>query len=60
MASANLSIYYTRKNIKTEYNNNIFKISAPIWNETFNLPDGSYSIDDIQDYLDLLYKSMKL
>ena len=60
MALANLSIYYTRKNIKTEYNNNIFKISAPIWNETFNLPDGSYSIDDIQDYLDLLYKSMKL
>ena len=49
MALANLSIYYTWKNIKTEYNNNKFKISAPIWNEIFDLPDGSYSIGDIQD-----------
>ena len=31
--------------------NNKFKISAPIWNEEFELPDGSYSISDIQDYL---------
>ena len=46
---ANLSIYYTWKNIKSEYNNNKFKISAPTWNETFDLLDGSYSIDDIQD-----------
>ena len=29
MASANLSIYYTCKNINSEYNNNKFKISAP-------------------------------
>ena len=50
MALANLSIYYTWKNIKSEYNNNKFKISAPTWNETFDLPDGSYSIDDIQDH----------
>ena len=35
MALVNLSIYYTWKNIKTEYNNNKFKISAPIWNEMF-------------------------
>ena len=41
MALANLSIYYTWKNIKTEKNNNKFKISAPIWNETFDLLDGS-------------------
>ena len=47
MTLANLSIYYTWKNIKTEYNNNKFKISAPTWKETFDLPDGSYSIDDI-------------
>ena len=40
MALANLSIYYTWKNIKSEYNNNKFKISAPTWNETFDLPDG--------------------
>ena len=50
MALVNLSIYYTWKNIKSEYNNNKFKISAPTWNETFDLPDGSYSISDIQDY----------
>ena len=56
MALANLSIYYTWKNIKIEYNNNKFKISAPTWNETFDLPDGSHSIDDIQDYLEFLIK----
>ena len=50
MALANLSIYYTWKNIKSEYNNNKFKISAPTWNDAFNLPDGSYSVSDIQDY----------
>ena len=49
MALANLSIYYTWKNIKSEYNNNKFKISAPTWNDTFDLPDDSYSIEDIQD-----------
>ena len=45
----NLSIYYTWKNIKIEYSNNKFKISASTWNDTFDLPDGSYSISDIQD-----------
>ena len=53
MVLANLSIYYTWKNIKSEYNNNKFKISAPTWNDTFDLPDGFYSIADIQDYFEL-------
>ena len=53
---ANLGIYYTWKNIKSEYNNNKFKISAPTWNDTFDLPDGSYSISDIQDYLEFIIK----
>ena len=44
------------KNIKTECNNDKFKISAPTWNETFDLPDGSYSIDDIQDYFEFIIK----
>ena len=57
MALANLSIYYTWKNIKSEYKNNKFKISAPTG--TFDLRDGSYSISDIQDYFELL-KNMKL
>ena len=56
MALANLSIYYTWKNIKSEYNNNKFKISAPTWNYTFDLPDGSYSIADIQDYFEFIIK----
>ena len=56
MALANLSIYYTWKNIKSKYNNNKFKISAPTWNDTFDLPDGSYSIADIQDYFEFIIK----
>ena len=55
MALANLSIYYTWKNIKSEYNNK-FKISAPTWNDTFNLNDGSYSVSDIQDYFECIIK----
>ena len=54
MTLANLSIYYTWKNIKSEYNNNKFKILAPTWNDTFDLPDGSYSIADIQDYFEFI------
>ena len=56
MALANLSIYYTWKNSKSEYNNNKFKVSAPTWNDTFDLPDGSYSISDIQDYFEFIIK----
>ena len=56
MALANLSIYYTWENIKSEYNSNKFKISAPAWNDTFDLPDGSYSIADIQDYFEFISK----
>ena len=56
MALANLSIYYTWKNIKSEYNNNKSKISAPAWNDIFDLPDGSYSIPDIQDYFEFIIK----
>ena len=56
MAVANLSIYYTWKNIKSEHNNNKFKISAPNWNDTFDFPDGSYSIADVQDYFEFIIK----
>ena len=56
MELANLSIYYTWKNIKSEYNNNKFKISAPTWNDTFDLPDGSYSVSDMQDYFEYIIK----
>ena len=56
MALASLSIYYTCKNVKSTYNNNNFKISAPTWNETFDLPDGSYNISEIQDYIEYIIK----
>ena len=56
MVLANLSIYYTWKNIKSAYNNNKFKISVPNWNDTFDLPDSSYSIADIQDYFEFITK----
>ena len=56
MALANLSICYTWKNVKSTYNNNKFKISAPTWNETFDLPDGSYNISEIQDYIEYIIK----
>ena len=52
----NLSIYYTCKNIKSAYNKKKFKISAPTWNDTFDLLDGSYSIADIQDYFEFIIK----
>ena len=52
MALANLSIYYTWENIKSEYNKNKFKISVPTWNDEFNLPDASYSVSDTQDHFE--------
>ena len=57
IALSNLSIYYTWKNIKKSYKNNKFKISAPTWNEEFELPDGSYSVSDIQYYFEYILKN---
>ena len=42
--------------MKSSYNNNKFKISASIWNDKFELPDGSYSVLDIQDYFEYILK----
>ena len=50
IALSNLSICYTWRNIKSSYNNNKFKISAPTWNDKFELLDGLYSVSNIQDY----------
>ena len=44
------------ESIKSSYNNNKFKISAPTWSDEFKLPDGSYSISDIQDYFQYILK----
>ena len=59
MALANLSIYYIWKNMKAEYNSNKFKILAPTWNDTFDIPDGCCSIVDIQDYFEFIIKKHK-
>ena len=56
IALSNLSIYYTWKNIKSLRNNNKFKISAPTWNDKFELPDGLYSVSNIQDYFEYILK----
>ena len=56
IALSNLSIYYTWNNIKSSYNSNKFKTSAPTWNVEFTLRDGSYSISDIQDYFEYIFK----
>ena len=59
MALASLSIYYIWKNVKSTYNNNKFKISAPTWNDTFDLPDGSYNIPAIQNYIEYIIKKLE-
>ena len=59
IALSNLSIYCTWKNIKSSYNNNKFKTSASTWNDKFELPDGWYSVSDIQDYFEYIYKNIE-
>ena len=56
IALPNLSIYYTWKKIKSTCDNKKFKISPPTWHDEFKLPDGSYSIPDIQDYFEYILK----
>ena len=53
---SNLSIYYIWKNLRSSYNNNKFKISAATWHDKFELPDGSHSVSDIQDYFEYILK----
>ena len=57
IALVNLSIYFTWKNIKSEYNNNKSKISAPTWNDEFDLLDGSYSVFDFKIVLNTSLKT---
>ena len=56
IALSNLNNSYTWENIKSSYNNSKFKISAPTWNDEFELPHGSYSISDIQRYFEHVLK----
>ena len=49
-------IYYIWKNIRLLYKNNRLKIIAPTWNDEFEVPDASYSVSDIQDYIEYIIK----
>ena len=53
VALSNLSIYYTMS-----CKNNKFEISAPTWNEEFELPDRLYSVSDIQNYIKYISKNI--
>ena len=56
---SHLNIYYTWQNIKKTYKHNKFKMSAPTWNEEFELPDGPYSVSDMQDYFKYILKNIR-
>ena len=56
VALSELSVYYTWKNIKMSYKNNKSKISGEIWDEEFELPDGYYSVSDIQEHFEHIIK----
>ena len=60
MALANLRIYYTWTNIKSAYNNNKFKIFAPIWNDEFDLLDRSDSIADYFEFIIRKHETLAL
>ena len=56
VALSDFCISFTWKNIKNSCNNEKFKISAPTWSDKFELPDGSYLITNIQDYVEYIIK----
>ena len=52
----NLSENYTWKNIRKQYKNNKLKIVSQTWKDEFELPDDSYSVLDIKDYIEDIIK----
>ena len=56
VALQNFSIYHTWKDIRKQYKNNQLKIIAPTWNYEFDLPNGFYSVSDIQEYIKYIIK----
>ena len=46
-------MYFTWKNIKKPFKNKV-EILSPTWSEKFDLPDGSYSVSDIEDYFEYI------
>ena len=58
-ALQNFSIYHMRKNIRKQYRNNKLKTISPIWTGEFELPNGSYFVPDIPDYIECIIKKHK-
>ena len=59
VALQNLSICYTWKNTRKQCKSNKLKIILPRRNDKFELSDGSYSVSDIQDYIDYITKKQE-
>ena len=60
VALQNSFIHYTWKNIRQQYKNDKSKIISPAWNDEFELSDGSYSVSDIQDYIECIIKRTRI
>ena len=43
--------------MRKQYKNNKLKIRAPTWNDESELPDGSYFVPDIRDYIEYIIKA---
>ena len=59
VALQNLSIYYTWENVRKQHKNNKLKILAPTWYGEFELPNRSYSVSDVQDYVKYIIKKQE-
>ena len=59
VAFQNLFIYYTWKNIRKQHKKKKLKIIAPTWINNFELPNHSYSVSDIEDYIEYIIKKHK-
>ena len=57
VALQNFFIYYTWENIRKQHKNNRLKLIVSIRNDEFELPDGSYSVSDIRDYIEYIIKN---
>ena len=53
--------YTIHRNLsKNHAKNNKFKISAPMWNDKFELLEGSNSMSKIQDYFEFIIKKHEI
>ena len=60
VALQNLYVYYMWENVRKQYENSKLKIITPAWNDEFELPDGSYPVSHIQDYIEYIIKKHEI